>query len=211
MLNKKQIETLFERFSELNTEPLIELVYDTPYTLLVAVMLSAQATDKMVNKITPTLFSVAKTPQEMCDLGEENLKNYIKSINYFNNKAKNILSTSKLLIEKYNGQVPDCVEELITLPGIGKKSANVILNTIYGHETIAVDTHVFRVSNRIGLCQTKTPEQTEIELMKVVPKRFMRNAHHWLVLHGRYICQARKPLCEQCPVADLCLYRSRKN
>jgi endonuclease-3 len=211
VLDKKKIKTLFERFSELNDQPTIELVYDTPYTLLVAVMLSAQATDKMVNKITPALFSVAKTPQEMCDLGEENLKKYIKSINYFNNKAKNIISTSKVLLEKYNGDVPDSFEKLVELPGIGRKSANVILNTIYEHDTIAVDTHVFRVSNRIGLCQTKTPEQTEFELMKVVPKEFMQNAHHWLVLHGRYICKAKKPLCEECPVADLCLYRSMKN
>lgn len=210
MISDENIEKLFERFAEANSSPAIELEYTSPYTLLVAVVLSAQATDKMVNKITPELFKVAKTPQQMINLGEESLKQYIKSINYFNNKAKNIIATSKILLETYGGEVPNSFEELVTLPGIGRKSANVILNTVFNHPTIAVDTHVFRVSNRIGLCSTKTPHETEFALMKIVPERFRNEAHHWLVLHGRYICKARKPLCDDCKVSDLCNYYNSK-
>jgi len=210
MISNENIEKLFERFAEANKSPAIELEYTSAYTLLVAVVLSAQATDKMVNKITPELFKVAKTPQQMINLGEESLKQYIKSINYFNNKAKNIIATSKVLLEKYGGEVPNSFEELVELPGIGRKSANVILNTAFNHPTIAVDTHVFRVSNRIGLCNTKTPHETEFALMKIVPERFRNEAHHWLVLHGRYICKARKPLCDDCKVSDLCNYYKSK-
>jgi endonuclease-3 len=210
MISDENIEKLFERFAEANSSPTIELEYVSPYTLLVAVVLSAQATDKMVNKITPELFKVAKTPQQMINLGEESLKQYIKSINYFNNKAKNIIATSKVLLEKYGGEVPTSFAELIELPGIGRKSANVILNTAFNHPTIAVDTHVFRVSNRIGLCNTKTPHKTEFALMKIVPERFKNEAHHWLVLHGRYVCKARKPLCDACKVSDLCTYYKSK-
>ncbi len=210
MISNENVEKLFERFAEVNKSPAIELEYTSPYTLLVAVVLSAQTTDKMVNKITPELFKVAKTPQQMINLGEESLKQYIKSINYFNNKAKNIIATSKVLLEKYSGEVPNSFEELVELPGIGRKSANVILNTAFNHPTIAVDTHVFRVSNRIGLCNTKTPHDTEFALMKIVPERFRNEAHHWLVLHGRYICKARKPLCDDCKVTDLCNYYKNK-
>lgn len=204
------VEILFRRFKEINANPETELNYDSPYTLLIAVVLSAQSTDKMVNKITPELFAVAKTPQDICNLGEERLKTMIKSINYFNNKARNIIKTSEILVEKYNSQVPDSFEALVSLPGIGRKSANVILNAAFGQETIAVDTHVFRVSNRLGLCDTKTPDETEKVLMKVVPKQFLYNAHHWLVLHGRYICKARKPLCNECKVSDLCAYYNKE-
>lgn len=201
---------IFERLSIAIPEPKIELEYESPYTLLVAVILSAQATDKMVNKITPKLFSVAKTPQQMCNLGEEKLKEYIKSINYFNNKAKNIVNASRILMSEYNSNIPSTLKELTTLPGIGRKSANVILNTIYGHATVAVDTHVFRVSNRLGLCNTTTPYDTEIAICKVIPQRFIPDAHHLLVLHGRYICKARKPSCNECTIADLCSYNHNK-
>lgn len=203
------IELLFERLKELNESPETELEYQSPYTLLVAVVLSAQSTDKMVNKITKIVFLVAKTPQEICDLGEEQLKNLIKSINYCNSKARNIIKTSEILVRKFNSQVPNSLEELMSLPGIGRKSANVILNTVFGHKTIAVDTHVFRVSNRLGLCDTKTPDETEKVLMKVIPEKFLQDAHHWLVLHGRYICKARKPLCDSCHVADFCSFYNK--
>ena len=202
MLTNTKIKQLFETFAKLNSEPAIELTYSSPYTLLVAVVLSAQATDKMVNKVTPELFLVAKTPQEMLNLGEINLKQYIKSINYYNNKAKNIITTSKILLEKYSGVVPSSFENLISLPGVGRKSANVILNVAYGHLKLGVDTHVFRVSNRLGLCNTSNVEDTEKELMKKIPDQFLLNAHHWLVLHGRYVCKARKPLCNNCTIRE---------
>jgi endonuclease-3 len=205
------VEVLFERFQETLEKPQIELNYDSPYTLLIAVLLSAQCTDKMVNKVTPDLFAVAKTPQQICNLGEERLKLIIKSINYFNTKARNIIKTSEILVAKYNSQVPSALVELVSLPGIGRKSANVILNTVFDHKTIGVDTHVFRVSNRLGLCNTKTPYDTEQALMKIIPEKFLDNAHHWLVLHGRYICKARKPLCSDCKVSDLCSFYNTKH
>lgn len=211
MLNDCEVKQVFELLAKGNSKPAIELEYDSPYTLMVAVILSAQATDKMVNKITPALFAVAKTPQQMCDLGEESLKSYIKSINYFNNKAKNIIHTSKILVKEFDGQVPKSFEELVKLPGIGRKSANVILNTAFQHHTIAVDTHVFRVSNRLGLCDTKTPHATEIALMKKTPNEFLEYAHHWLVLHGRYVCKARKPLCDDCSLTNLCKFYKKNN
>lgn len=206
MLNSKDVYLLFERFEADNPYPKTELEYKSSFTLMVAVVLSAQATDKMVNKITHELFKVADTPEKIVELGEEELKKYIKSINYFNNKAKNIVNISKTLIDKYNSEVPNTFDELVSLHGIGVKSANVILNTFFNHNTIAVDTHVFRVSNRLGLCQTKKPEETEKALLRVVPEKFLRDAHHWLVLHGRYICKARKPLCKECKMNDLCMY-----
>ena len=205
------VEVLFRRFQEALQKPQIELNYDSPYTLLIAVLLSAQCTDKMVNKVTPDLFAVAKTPQKTCNLGEERLKVIIKSINYFNTKARNIIKISEILVEKYNSQVPNTLTELVSLPGIGRKSANVILNTVFDHKTIGVDTHVFRVSNRLGLCNTKTPYETEKALMKIIPEKFLDDAHHWLVLHGRYICKARKPLCSECKVSDLCSFYNKKH
>lgn len=203
---KSNVKSIFKKFKENNKKPEIELDYDSPYTLLIAVVLSAQSTDKMVNKVTSKLFGIAKTPQEIYNLGEEKLKLLIKSINYFNNKARNIIKTSEILIEKYDSQIPDSFNELVSLPGIGRKSANVILNTIFGHKTIAVDTHVFRVSNRLGLCKTNTPYETEEILMQIIPKEFLNDAHHWLVLHGRYICKARKPLCSDCKVSEYCSF-----
>lgn len=205
------IAVLFERFENALAKPKIELNYDSPYTLLVAVILSAQCRDSMVNKVTPELFALAKTPQQIYNLGEERLKALIKSINYFNNKARNIIKASEILVTQYNSNVPTTLGELMLLPGIGRKSANVILHTIYNYKTIAVDTHVFRVSNRIGLCKTKTPYATELALMGVIPERFIENAHHWLVLHGRYICKSRKPLCSSCKVSDLCEFYNRKS
>ena len=208
---KNNVEYLFNRFKEDNNKPEIELNYDSPYTCLIAVILSGQSTDKMVNKVTPGLFAIAKTPQEIFNLGEEGLKSLIKSINYFNNKARNIIKTSEILVKKYNSHIPDSFNELISLPGIGRKSANVILSAIFGHKTIAVDTHVFRVSNRLGLCNTKTPYDTEKALMEIIPDEFLSNAHHWLVLHGRYICKARKPLCDKCKVSDFCSFYNNKS
>jgi endonuclease-3 len=201
-----KVKALFEILKKANNNPETELHYHSHFTLLVAVILSAQSTDKMVNKVTKELFKVAKTPQDICDLGEEALKSFISSINYFNNKARNIIKTSEILVKKFNSQVPDSLDELIKLPGIGRKSANVILNCAFGHETIAVDTHIFRVSNRLGLCKTKTPYETEKALIELIPREFLYNAHHWLVLHGRYICKARKPLCDICNIRDFCSF-----
>jgi len=210
-MRSENINILFTRFQNALEQPQIELVYDSPYTLLIAVMLSAQCTDKIVNRVTPGLFAIAKTPQQIYDLGEEKVRELIKSINYFNNKAKNIINTSEILVAQYNSQVPRTLVELMSLPGIGRKSANVILNTVFKQKTIAVDTHVFRVSNRIGLCQTNTPYETERALIEVMPERFIDNAHHWLVLHGRYICKSRKPLCNICKISDLCMFFNKKS
>ncbi|MFV9927943.1 MAG: endonuclease III [Candidatus Midichloria sp.] len=209
MLNQKQIEEIFTRFATVKEKPLIELDYSTPYTLLVAVVLSAQSTDKTVNKATEKLFKVSDTPEKMVELGEEALKDFIRIIGLYNSKAKNIIALSKILIEKFNSVVPGNLEDLQTLPGVGRKSANVILNSIFEQNTIGVDTHVCRVSNRIGLCQTKNVLATEMELEKKIPDRFKRYAHHWLVLHGRYICKAKKPLCSQCVINDICQYENK--
>ncbi|MDJ1257142.1 MAG: endonuclease III [Candidatus Midichloria sp.] len=209
MLNQKQIEEIFTRFTTVKERPLIELDYSTPYTLLVAVVLSAQSTDKIVNKVTQKLFKVSDTPEKMVELGEEALKNFIRMIGLYNAKAKNIIALSKMLIEKFNSVVPDNLEDLQSLPGVGRKSVNVILNSIFEKNTIGVDTHVFRVSNRVGLCQTKNVLATEMELEKKIPDRFKRYAHHWLVLHGRYICKAKKPLCSQCIINDICQYENK--
>jgi len=199
----------FRRLAELDPEPRTELEYGSTFELLVAVILSAQATDAGVNKATRRLFPVANTPQAMLALGEEGLKQYIASIGLYHAKAKNIIATCRLLLERHNGQVPATREELEALPGVGRKTANVILNVAYGQPTIAVDTHIFRVANRTGLAPGKTPLEVERRLLRVVPEQYRLHAHHWLILHGRYTCQARRPRCPECVVADLCRYPAR--
>lgn len=209
-MNKQKINEIFTRFRENKATPRIELEYTSAYTLLVAVVLSAQATDKGVNRATPALFEVADTPEKMVELGEEGLKSYVKTIGLFNSKSKNIIALSKMLIENYKSEVPDTLEELIKLPGVGRKSANVVLNSIWGKKTMPVDTHILRISNRIGLCKTgKDPYKTELALMKCIPDEFLTYAHHWLVLHGRYVCKARKPECGKCIINDLCEYKDK--
>ncbi len=203
-MNKKNIKEIFLRFEKNNPSPKGELIYISPYTLLVAVVLSAQATDISVNKATKNLFRLAKTPLEMLTLGEQKVIENIKSIGLYKNKAKNVISLSKILIEKFNGKVPKSLEELQTLPGVGRKTANVVLNMAFGFPTIAVDTHVFRVSNRTKIAPGKKVDEVENLLLKRIPEEFLLHAHHWLILHGRYICKARKPLCDQCPILDLC-------
>lgn len=200
---------IFEKFASINSNPTTELKYQTPFELLIAVILSAQATDISVNKATEKLFAVANTPRKILDLGEDGLKKFIKTIGLHNTKAKNIIKTCELLIKKFHSQVPDNRQDLESLPGVGRKTANVILNTGFGESTIAVDTHILRVSRRIGLAHGKTPLQVENELIKIVPKEYLLRAHHWLVLHGRYICTARKPHCPECPINDLCEYPNK--
>lgn len=208
-MNKKQIHEFFSRLRAANPEPKGELYYTNPYTLLVAVVLSAQATDKGVNKATPGLFRAADTPQKMLKLGLEGVREHIKTIGLFNGKAKNVIALSQILVDEHGGQVPQTRDELVKLPGVGRKTANVVLNIAFDEPTIAVDTHIFRVSNRTGLAPTSTPEKVELELEKRVPDEFKRHAHHWLILHGRYICVARKPKCPECPVRDLCGYKDK--
>lgn len=208
-MNKDKTNQIFKIFSDKDPEPKTELNYVNNYTLLVAVVLSAQATDVGVNKATKSLFEKVQTPEQMLDLGEDGLKNYIKTIGLFNSKAKNIILLSKQLIEKYNSVVPENFEALHGLAGVGVKTANVVLNCAFGWPTIAVDTHVFRVSNRIGLVKTKSPETTGDKLLKAIPKQWQMHAHHWLILHGRYICKARKPLCGKCDIYDLCEYKDK--
>jgi endonuclease-3 len=208
-MKKQNIEEFFRRLWERNPEPKGELEWTNPFTLLVAVALSAQATDKSVNKATPALFAAADTPQKMIDLGEDKIRDYISTIGLYNAKAKNVYALSRMLIEHFGGEVPMDRDDLVTLPGVGRKTANVVLNIAFGQETIAVDTHIFRVSNRTGLAPGTTPEKVEEKLEKVVPKEFRRHAHHWLILHGRYICVARKPKCYECPVVDLCAYKDK--
>jgi endonuclease-3 len=195
--------------AELNPEPETELEYKNPYTLLVAVVLSAQATDVSVNLATRDLFRTVDTPEKMVALGEEALKRHIKTIGLFNTKAKNVIALSEKLIAEHGGKVPDSREALEALPGVGRKTANVVLNTAFGQETFAVDTHIFRVCNRTGLAPGKNPLEVELKLDKTVPQPFRRGAHHWLILHGRYICKARKPECWRCPVFDLCAYEPK--
>lgn len=203
-MKKKDIHEFFSRLRAANPEPKGELYYTNPYTLLVAVVLSAQATDKGVNKATPALFRAADTPQKMLKLGVGGVKDYIKTIGLFNGKAKNIIALSEILVKEHGGKVPQSRDELVKLPGVGRKTANVILNIAFGQDTIAVDTHIFRVANRTGLAPAPTPEKVELELEKHVPEEFRRHAHHWLILHGRYTCVARKPKCAECIVRDLC-------
>lgn len=206
MLSKQAIHTIFKRLQKANPNPTTELIYHTPFELLVAVILSAQATDKSVNLATKKLFKIANTPQKILALGETGLKECIKTIGLYNAKAKNIMLMCKTLIEQYHCIVPNDREALTSLAGVGRKTANVILNTIFGVPVIAVDTHVLRVSNRIGLVSAKIPLEAEKQLQKRVPKQYQFNAHHWLILHGRYICTARKPGCPECIINDICLY-----
>jgi endonuclease-3 len=206
-MNAQQRAEIFRRLREANPKPTTELQYSTPFQLLIAVILSAQATDVGVNKATRRLFPIAGTPQAILDLGEEKLKSYISTIGLFNAKAKNVIATCKMLIERHDGAVPHTREALEELPGVGRKTANVILNTAFGESTIAVDTHIFRVANRTGLARGKNVRAVEDKLEKVVPAEFKRHAHHWLILHGRYVCKARKPDCPQCIIRDLCEYR----
>jgi endonuclease-3 len=202
-------QKLFERLRAANPEPTTELAYRTPFELLVSVVLSAQATDKSVNAATEKLYREANTPRAMLALGEEGLIAYIKTIGLYRSKARHIFETSRLLIERHGGEVPESREALEALPGVGRKTANVILNTAFGHPTIAVDTHIFRVANRTGLAPGKDVREVEDKLTKVVPEGFRKDAHHWLILHGRYVCKARKPDCPACIIRDLCAFRGK--
>jgi endonuclease-3 len=206
MLSKQKIVAVFERLAAVNPEPKGELDHVNPYTLLVAVVLSAQATDKGVNKATAALFRKVTTPQQMLDIGEAGLIEHIKTIGLFRAKAKNVISLSRSLIDRFGGEVPKTRDELESLAGVGRKTANVVLSMAFGVPTIAVDTHVFRVSQRLGLAKGKTPNAIEAQLEKVIPAKFMQHAHHWLILHGRYTCVARKPKCPDCPVKTWCPY-----
>jgi len=208
-MNAQQRAEIFRRLREVNPNPITELQYSTPFQLLIAVILSAQATDVGVNKATRRLFPIAGTPQAILDLGEEKLKSYISTIGLYNAKAKNVIAACRMLIERHGGAVPRTREALEELPGVGRKTANVVLNTAFGESTIAVDTHIFRVANRTGLAPGKTVRAVEDKLEKNVPAEFKRNAHHWLILHGRYVCTARKPDCPQCIIRDLCEYRHK--
>ncbi len=200
---------LFRRLQAANPEPKSELAYGSAYQLLVAVVLSAQATDKSVNLATPKLFELAPTPQAMAALGEARVTELIRTIGLFRTKAKNVVALSRMLVELHGGEVPASREALEALPGVGRKTANVVLNVAFGEPTIAVDTHIFRVANRTGLAPGKTPEEVEAKLLKVVPEAYRRHAHHWLILHGRYVCLARKPGCPQCAIRDLCSFREK--
>lgn len=209
-MNPAAREAFFERLSAINPHPTTELEFNTPFELLVAVALSAQATDVGVNKATRRLFAVANTPQAILDLGLAGLKDHIKTIGLYNNKAKHITRLCEQLIAQHGGEVPDDRGALEALPGVGRKTANVVLNTAFGHPTMAVDTHIFRVANRTGLAAGKTPLAVEKALLKRVPERYLLNAHHWLILHGRYVCKARSPECHRCPVVDLCQWPDKK-
>ncbi|MES2173681.1 MAG: endonuclease III [Pseudomonadota bacterium] len=208
-MKKADIFDFFSRLAEANPAPVTELEYGNPYQLLVAVTLSAQATDVGVNKATRALFRDVQTPQQMVDLGEEKLKAHIKTIGLFNTKAKNVIGLSAILVRDFDGEVPEDRDTLTTLPGVGRKTANVVVNTAFGQETFAVDTHIFRVGNRTGLAPGKTVLAVEQQLDKKVPGPFRRDAHHWLILHGRYVCKARKPECWRCIVADLCRFKPK--
>ncbi|HEY1036818.1 MAG TPA: endonuclease III [Pseudoxanthomonas sp.] len=208
-LKRDEVVELFSRLRELNPRPTTELEYGTPFELLVAVTLSAQATDVGVNKATRRLFPVANTPAAILALGEEGLKKYIATIGLFNAKAKNVIATCRILVDQYGGEVPRSREALEGLPGVGRKTANVVLNTAFGEPTIAVDTHIFRVANRTGLAPGKDVRAVEDKLLKVVPAEFMLDAHHWLILHGRYVCKARKPDCPQCVIRDICRFKDK--
>ena len=208
-LKPDEINEIFRRFHAANPEPEGELHYVNPFTLLVAVVLSAQATDEGVNRATRPLFAIADTPEKMAALGEDTVREMIKTIGLFRNKAKNVIALSRQLIDHHGGQVPDDREALEALPGVGRKTANVVLNIAFGHPTIAVDTHLFRLGNRTGLAPGKTPLEVETKLLKVVPKPYGRHAHHWLILHGRYVCKARKPECWRCLISDICRFRPK--
>ena len=208
-MKRAEVELLYERLAERIPEPKTELEYVNEYTLLVAVVLSAQATDAGVNLATRELFRTVRTPQAMLELGEERLKEAIKTIGLFNTKARNVILLSKVLVEQFDGQVPADRDLLVALPGVGRKTANVVMNTAFGAETFAVDTHIFRVCNRTGLAPGKNPLEVELKLDKATPPPFRLNAHHWLILHGRYVCKARKPECWRCVIADVCRYKPK--
>lgn len=208
-MNPAKRKEIFLRLQAANPHPTTELEYSTTFELLVAVMLSAQATDKSVNLATRELFPVANTPQKIIDLGEDNLREYVQRIGLYQTKSKHIMQTCSILLAQHNGQVPQTREALEALPGVGRKTANVMLNTAFGQPAIAVDTHIFRLSNRIGLAPGKTVEEVEKKLLGVVPDEFKLDAHHWLILHGRYICQARKPKCGECIIQDLCEFKQK--
>jgi endonuclease-3 len=208
-VTKDQIFEFFRRLAEDHPAPQTELEYGNAYQLLVAVALSAQATDVGVNKATRALFRKVETPQQMLDLGEQGLKEHIKTIGLFNSKAKNVIALSQILVEEHGGTVPDTREALVKLPGVGRKTANVVLNCWFGQETFAVDTHIFRLGNRTGMAKGKTPDHVEAKLEKRVPQPFRRDSHHWMILHGRYICKARTPECWRCKVVDLCSFRKK--
>ncbi len=208
-MNREKRTEIYTRLRKHIPDPETELSYDSPFELLISVILSAQATDISVNKATALLYPVANTPQAFLELGEIRLKGFIKTIGLFNSKAKNIIATCRRLTEQHHGQVPTTRQELEALPGVGRKTASVVLNTAFGEPTIAVDTHIFRVSNRTGLAKGKTPLEVEMRLTKLTPDEFRQNAHHWLILHGRYTCKARKPECPSCVINDLCEYRKK--
>lgn len=209
LLSKDQIKKMFTTLRAQNPKPETELKWTNPYTLLVAVALSAQATDVGVNKATEKLFKIVSTPQQMLDLGLESLRDHIKTIGLYNTKAKNVMAAAKILVEEHDGEVPQTREELVKLPGVGRKTANVILNTAFGQIAMAVDTHIFRVSNRTGLAPAKTVEKVEQKLLKRVPEEFLLDAHHWLILHGRYTCKARTPDCTNCIIYDVCNFKDK--
>ncbi len=208
-MNKQKIEQIFSIWQSENPHPQTELKFTNNYTLLVAVVLSAQSTDVGVNKATKALFEIADTPEKMLTLGEENLKKYISTIGLYRGKAANIIKLSQILVEKFNSQVPENFDALISLPGVGQKTANVVLNCAFQHPTIAVDTHVFRVANRIGFVEETTPEKTELALLKTIPKKWQNHAHHWMILHGRYTCVARKPKCKLCKIVQFCEFKEK--
>lgn len=208
-MKRANVEIFFARLKAERPEPRTELVYNNPFELLIAVILSAQATDVSVNKATAKLYAVANTPEQILALGVDGLKPYIRTIGLYNSKAENIIKTCQMLIEQHSSQVPETREALQQLAGVGRKTANVVLNTAFGQPTMAVDTHIFRVSNRTGLAKGKTVEAVEAQLLKVIPKHYLMDAHHWLILHGRYTCKARSPLCATCLVADVCAFKDK--
>ncbi len=208
-LNRKQAEALYARLAQGRPDPETELNYSNSYTLLVAVALSAQATDIGVNKATDTLFRLADTPEKMLALGEDKVREHIKTIGLFRNKAKNVIALSRMILEEFDGEVPQTRDALMRLPGVGRKTANVVLNEAFGHPTIAVDTHIFRVGNRTRLAPGKSPDDVEERLRQITPPAYLKSAHHWLILHGRYICKARKPECWRCPVKDICKFTDK--
>ncbi|HEX2138846.1 MAG TPA: endonuclease III [Woeseiaceae bacterium] len=208
-MNPEKRQAIFSRFRKADPHPETELVYRTPFELLVAVILSAQSTDAGVNKATARLYPVANTPQAILGLGLEGLKDYVRTIGLFNSKAENIIKTCRILVEQHGGEVPRTREELEKLPGVGRKTANVILNIAFGEPTIPVDTHIFRVANRTGVAKGKNPLEVEKRLLKTTPEEFRKNTHHWLILHGRYVCKARRPECYRCLIVDLCEYRPK--
>jgi endonuclease-3 len=208
-LTPHEIDEIFRRFEKISPHPTTELHYKDPFTLLVAVVLSAQATDASVNRATPDLFRIADTPEKLSKLGETAVMDKIKTIGLYRGKAKNLIALSKALLAEHGGKVPESREELMTLPGVGRKTANVVLNTAFGQDTIGIDTHAFRVANRTGLAPGKTPLEVELKLERIVPERYKHNAHHWLILHGRYVCKARKPECWRCIINDICLFKPK--